>query len=88
MRSVIIDGVAPSWIPLYNLHAQKVDEAIQNVVDQCAADKTCNEAYPDLGRIFIEALSKAARGEVRFRGEKISTELALSPVLSRIVMPS
>ncbi len=83
VRSVIIDGVAPSWMPLYNLHAQKVDEAIQNVVDQCAADKTCNEAYPDLGRIFIEALNKAARGEVRFRGEKISTELALSPVLSR-----
>lgn len=83
VRSVIIDGVVPSWIPLYNLHAQKVDEAIQNVVDQCAADKTCNEAYPDLGRIFIEALNKAARGEVRFRGQKISTELALSPVLSR-----
>lgn len=83
VRSVIIDGVAPSWKPLYNLHAQKVDEAIQNVVDQCAADKACNEAYPDLGRIFIEALNKAAKGEVRFRGEKISTELALSPVLSR-----
>lgn len=83
VRSVIIDGVAPSWIPLYNLHAQKVDEAIQNVVDQCATDKTCNEAYPDLGRIFIEALNKAARGEVRFRGQTISTELALSPVLSR-----
>jgi pimeloyl-ACP methyl ester carboxylesterase len=83
VRSVIIDGVAPSWIPLYNLHAQKVDEAIQNVVDQCAADKACNEAYPDLGRIFIEALNKAAKGEVRFCGEKISTELALSPVLSR-----
>lgn len=70
-------------MPLYNLHAQKVDEAIQNVVDQCAAEKVCNEAYPDLGRIFIEALNKAARSEVRFRGETISTELALSPVLSR-----
>ena len=83
VRSVIIDGVAPPWIKLYELHAKKTEEAIQNVVDQCAADKTCNEAYPDLGRIFIEALNKASRGEVRFRGEKISTELVLSPVLAR-----
>lgn len=83
VRSVIIDGVAPPWIKLYDLQAKKAEEAIQNVVDQCAADRVCNDAYPDLGRIFIEALNKAANGEVRFRGEKISTELALSPVLAR-----
>lgn len=83
VRSVIIDGVAPPWIKLYDLHAKKTEEAIQNVVDQCAADKACNEAYPELGRIFIEALNKASKSEVRLRGEKISTELALSPVLAR-----
>ncbi len=70
VRSVIIDGVAPPWIKLYDLQAKKAEEAIQNVVDQCAADKVCNDAYPDLGRIFVEALNKAADGEVRFRGER------------------
>jgi len=83
VRSVIIDGVAPSWLKLYDLQGQKMDEAIQHVVDQCAAAKACNDAYPELGRIFIETMNKAARGEVVFRGEKLSVEAALSPVLVR-----
>ncbi len=70
LRSVIIDGVAPSWVNLYNSFALKNDEAIQIVVDQCAADKICNEAYPDLGRIFNETLEKAAKGEIIFQGRR------------------
>ena len=61
----------------------KTNEAIQNVVDQCAADKICDEAYPDLGRIFTETLDKAARGEIVFQGEKKSVEFVLTPVNSR-----
>lgn len=83
IRSVIIDGVAPPWVNLYNSQSAKYDEAIQHVVDQCAADKACNDAYPDLGRIFIETLNKAAKGEVAFRGGKLSVEEVLMPVLAR-----
>ncbi|WP_284180041.1 alpha/beta hydrolase [Rhabdaerophilum sp. SD176] len=83
IRSVIIDGVAPSWIQLYNSFAMKHDEAIQHVVDQCAADRVCNEAYPELGRIFVEALNKAAKGEITFRGEKVPVEFVLMPVITR-----
>ncbi len=83
VRSVIIDGVAPPWLNLYTLQSQKIDEAIQHVVDQCAADRACNQAYPDLGRIFIETMNKAARGEVLFRGEKLSVENVLDPVGAR-----
>jgi pimeloyl-ACP methyl ester carboxylesterase len=83
VRSVIIDGVAPSWINLYNAFALKNDEAIQIVVDQCAADKACNEAYPDLGRIFNETFDKAAKGEIVFRGEKMPVEAVALPIISR-----
>lgn len=83
LRSVIIDGVAPSWVNLYNSFALKNDEAIQIVVDQCSADKACNEAYPDLGRIFNETLDKAARGEIFFQGQKITPEVVAMPVISR-----
>ena len=83
LRSVIIDGVAPSWINLYNSFALKNDEAVQIVVDQCAADKACNEAYPDLGRIFNEAFEKAAKGEIVFQGQKMSVEGVAAPIISR-----
>jgi pimeloyl-ACP methyl ester carboxylesterase len=83
VRSVIIDGVAPSWINLYNSFALKNDEAVQIVVDQCAADKACNDAYPDLGGIFNETLDKAARGEIVFQGQKLPVEAVAMPIISR-----
>ena len=83
VRSVIIDGVAPPWVNLYNSFSLKMDEAIQNVVDQCAADKVCNDAYPDLSRIFIEALNKAEKGEIVFHGEKQGVGTVLAPVITR-----
>jgi pimeloyl-ACP methyl ester carboxylesterase len=83
VRSVIIDGVAPSWINLYNAFALKNDEAAQIVVDQCAADKACNSAYPDLGRILNETLDKAARGEIVFQGQQAPVEAVVAPIISR-----
>lgn len=83
IRSVIIDGVAPSWVHLYNSFAFKTDEAIQTVVDQCAADPVCNAAYPDLGKVFIDVLDKAAQGKIVYRDEKMSVELAIAPVNTR-----
>lgn len=83
VRSVIIDGVAPSWVNLYNSFALKNDEAIQVVVDQCAADKACNEAYPDIGRIFNEAFDKAAKGEISFQGQKMTVEAVAMPIVTR-----
>lgn len=83
LRSVIIDGVAPSWVNLYNSLALKNDEAIEHLVNQCAADQTCNKAYPDLGRIIAETLDKAAKGEIVFQGQKVSVEAVLMPLISR-----
>jgi pimeloyl-ACP methyl ester carboxylesterase len=83
VRAVVIDGVAPSWINLYNAFALKNDEAVQIVVDQCASDKACNAAYPDLGRIFNETLEKAANGEIVFQGQKMPVEGVALPIISR-----
>ncbi len=83
VRSVIIDGVAPSWINLYNAFALKNDEATQIVVDQCAADRACSLAYPDLGRILNETLDKAAKGEIVFQGQKVPVEAVVTPIISR-----
>jgi len=83
LRSVIIDGVAPSWVNLYNALALKNDEAVQHLVDQCAADKACNDAYPDLGRIFNETLDRAAKGDIVFQGQKVPVEVVAAPIITR-----
>ena len=83
VRSVIIDGVAPSWVQLYNSFAMKTDEAIQTVVDQCAADKICNATYPNLGQVFIDTINKAHVGEISLKGEKVTVPLVLAPIMLR-----
>lgn len=48
VRSVILDSVAPPNAPFYDTNIVPVEEGIQQVIDQCAADAACAAAYPDL----------------------------------------
>ncbi|MDW3225785.1 MAG: alpha/beta fold hydrolase [Paracoccaceae bacterium] len=52
VRSVIIDGVAPPTVRLYDdLFPPHVD-AMEALFDQCAADPDCKAAYPELREKF------------------------------------
>lgn len=83
IRSVIIDGVAPSWIYLYNSFAFKTDEVIEYVAQQCIADEACNKAYPDLDKVIIDTLNKADEGKLMYKGEAVPTGIVTAPFNSR-----
>ncbi|WP_172293710.1 alpha/beta fold hydrolase [Pseudoruegeria sp. HB172150] len=83
LRAVVIDGVAPPAVKLYDTVAQPVDEAIQMVVDLCAADDACDAAYPDLGSVITGVLEAAAAGELEVGGEPLPLEVALLPFMVR-----
>ena len=72
IRSVVIDGVAPPWLPLYQSLALKMSEPIEHVVEQCRADETCNKLYPQLDAVIIETLKKAKDGKVIYRGKPVT----------------
>ena len=72
IRSVVIDGVAPPWLPLYQSLALKMSEPIEHVVEQCRADETCNTLYPQLDAVIIETLKKAKDGKVIYRGKPVT----------------
>lgn len=48
VRTLILDGVTPQTLALGTEHAEKLDLALQRILDSCAADTTCNQAYPGL----------------------------------------
>lgn len=83
LRSVIIDGVAPPQVKLYDTTAVPPDEALDGVVAQCEADPACAAAYPDLRTITVDLLSKAAAGELTIDGADISPSVIVTPVLKR-----
>ena len=83
VRSVIIDGVAPSWVHLYNSFAFKTDEVVETVARQCAEDPVCDTAYPQLDRVIIDTLNRAKAGSLTADGEKVTVETVLAPFNAR-----
>jgi pimeloyl-ACP methyl ester carboxylesterase len=71
LRAVVIDGVAPPSVRLYDTLAVPLNEAMVTLVDECKADKACNEAYPELGTKIDDAYAKAATGKLMFEGEPL-----------------
>ncbi|KPF59640.1 alpha/beta hydrolase [Rhizobium sp. AAP116] len=83
IRSVIIDGVAPSWVKLYDTFALKVSEPIEHVVEQCKADETCNATFPELDKIIIETLHAAKAGKVIHQGKPVEPKTIFRPFEER-----
>ena len=79
IRSVVIDGVAPSWLPLYQSLALKMSEPIEHVVEQCKADETCNATFPQLDAVIIETLKKAKEGRIIYRGQPVTPAFIFRP---------
>ena len=48
VRSVVIDSVFPPNARAYDTNILPVQEGVQQVIDQCAADAGCAAAFPDL----------------------------------------
>ena len=71
LRAVVIDGVAPPSVRLYDTLAVPQNEAMVTLVAECKADEACNAAYPDLGVKINEAFENAAAGKVMYRGEAL-----------------
>ncbi len=82
LRSVIIDGVAPPAIHLYDTLAVPEHEAILAFLAECKADKACNRAYPDLGQKLNEAYDNALAGKVRIQGATMPPQI-VSVLLSK-----
>lgn len=83
IRSVIIDGVAPPWVNLYDTFALKFSEPIDRVVEQCKADAACDAAYPDLEKVIIETLKMAKAGKIMYRGQAVDANVVFEPFAAR-----
>lgn len=83
VRAVIIDGVAPASVRLYDTLAVPLDQAINILIEECAADVACNTAYPNLGGVLREVLDKAAKGEVVVDGTPLPPHVVLLPIVKR-----
>jgi pimeloyl-ACP methyl ester carboxylesterase len=83
IRSVVIDGVAPSWLHLYDSLILKRSEPIEHVVEQCKADATCNASFPNLDAVIVDTLKKAKEGKVIHQGQVVAPATIFRPFEER-----
>lgn len=84
LRSVILDGVAPPWLPLYETLAVPMNDSIIRLVEKCAVDDACAAAYPDLGQVLKDTLNAAAEGQlVRADGTILGPDVVLNMFAQR-----
>jgi pimeloyl-ACP methyl ester carboxylesterase len=58
VRSVVLDSVYPLEVNLYTALAPNAERAFNVLFDDCAADPTCNVAYPNLRAVFYSLVDQ------------------------------
>jgi pimeloyl-ACP methyl ester carboxylesterase len=58
IRSVVLDSVYPPDVNLNLEMPKNFLRSLNLLFDACAADEVCNQAYPDLGAVFFEAIAQ------------------------------
>lgn len=70
IRSVILDSVYPPNVDAYTEEPRTSAEAIQALVEGCAADEACNAAYPELPRRLYQVLAALDNEPLLIDGEE------------------
>ncbi|MFP4344656.1 MAG: alpha/beta hydrolase [Anaerolineales bacterium] len=58
VRSVVLDGVEPVEVLLFNDHGVRMDRLLQKLFAGCAADRACRAAYPNLERTYTATVAR------------------------------
>jgi pimeloyl-ACP methyl ester carboxylesterase len=83
VRTATLNGIAPIAFtnPLY--HASSAQQALDLILEECAADPTCSEAYPDLAEKFQSVISRLDREPARTQVTHPQTGGRVDIVLTR-----
>ena len=66
VRSVVLEGVAPLDSKLPLPFARGAQQALDRLIQDCAADETCHKAFPDFRAEFAAVMAKLDKGPVSF----------------------
>ena len=88
VRSMVLDGVVPQTLALGSEHAQKLDQAIYRVLDNCEADAQCSTLFPDSAAKLKQLMQRLENQPVELTVIHPSTGLPVSFTFDRDVLGS
>jgi pimeloyl-ACP methyl ester carboxylesterase len=73
VRSVAVFGVAPPFAKIPLSFARGVQDSMNRLFADCAADKACNETYPDVAGDFKKVMAQFDNGPVEVNATNVFT---------------
>ncbi|WP_417463911.1 alpha/beta fold hydrolase [Kordiimonas sp.] len=68
VRSIIVDGVLPPDVSLFETAAASAERAVQKIIQDCGRNSSCAAAYPELEAQLDDLVTQAKGGELRYTG--------------------
>jgi pimeloyl-ACP methyl ester carboxylesterase len=65
VRSAVLTGVVPTYLKMPLYHARAAKRAMELLLQECAGDVTCHQAFPQIQRDWEEALERLGREPAR-----------------------
>ncbi len=68
VRSMVLDGILPPDISLFETAPKSAQRALDKIVEECAAQEACQKNFPEFKEQVFALMAKAERGELRYQG--------------------
>lgn len=88
VRSVVLDGVVPQTLALGSEHAEKLDQAVYRVLENCDNDPQCSELFPDSSQKLKDLMQMLDEEAVELEVIHPSTGKPISLTFDRDVLGS
>ena len=88
VRSVVLDSVYPPRVDQQVELAKNIQTTLRRLFDRCAADAGCNEAFPQLEKVFYELLSELDAHPVLAAGTIVTGDRFVDLVLTLLFDPT
>lgn len=86
VRSVIVDGVLPPDIGIFETAPKSATRALNKLYEACKRDEICTGAYGNIEEIVDELVNKASKGTLRYNGANPVTGEQMSQVISLMTL--
>lgn len=74
-RTAVLNAVSPLFAPGYVTHARGLQDALDELIEECSLDPRCSAAYPELGRTVERVLEQVRRDPPSVRAEDLEVRL-------------
>ena len=68
VRSMVLDGILPADISLFETAPKSAQRALEKIIEECEAQESCKTAFPQFREQVFSLMERAANGDLHYSG--------------------